>query len=186
MSPILGIYASQLSGHLGAPTGVYESIATTTLASTTASVTFSSISSAYTHLQIRCIARDSSTPGTLDLQFNGDTGSNYARHALYGDGASAAAAGSATQTYMRAGDIATSGSTANVFGAYVIDILDYTSTNKNKTMRALGGFDNNGSGTINLRSSLWYATPAAITSITLFITSSSFAANSSFALYGIK
>ena len=167
-------------------TNSYESISTTTLGSTTASVTFSSISSAYTHLQIRCIARDSSTPAVLDLQFNGDTGSNYARHALYGDGVSATSAASTTQTYMRAGDIASSSSTAGVFGAYVIDILDYTSTNKNKTVRMFGGIDNNGGGTINLRSSLWYATPAAVTSITLFITGSSFATNSSFALYGIK
>jgi hypothetical protein len=67
-----------------------------------------------------------------------------------------------------------------------MDILDYTSTNKNKTVRSLGGFDRNGGGIITLSSSLWFKTPEAITSIRLKPQSSSWTQYSSFALYGIK
>ena len=53
MTPILGIMASAISGNLWAPGKDYDSIATTTLGSSTASVTFSSIPSTYRYLQIR-------------------------------------------------------------------------------------------------------------------------------------
>jgi hypothetical protein len=69
----------------------------------------------------------------------------------------------------------------------VIDILDYTSTNKNKTIRTLGGFDMNGKGFAALFSGLWYKAPEAVTRIDLTSnTTLDFAVNSSFALYGIK
>jgi hypothetical protein len=76
-----------------------------------------------------------------------------------------------------------------MFGGGVVDILDYASTSKNKTIRTLSGADINGAGgDLRLSSGLWFATPAAITSITLYANggSSDFAQYSSFALYGIK
>jgi hypothetical protein len=74
----------------------------------------------------------------------------------------------------------------NVFGAGVTDILDYTNTSKNTTVRALGGADANGSGSIDLTSAAWLNTNA-VTSITLTTNNgSTFTAGSSFALYGIK
>jgi hypothetical protein len=85
--PILGIMASQISGHLFAPSGAYDSIATTTLSSPAASITFSSIPATYTHLQIRGIARSTAAAGNVSIAYNSDTGSNYAGHDLYGDGA---------------------------------------------------------------------------------------------------
>lgn len=172
---ILGIYASQISGHL--VTNSYESIATLNLGGTT-NGTFSSIPSTYKHLQIR--GRWGASGSAL-IQFNGDTASNYGNHLLYGDGASAAASSETAVGYIRIGYQASD--TYNVGG--VIDILDYTSTNKNKTTRALSGWDNNGSGVIRLDSGLWFATPAAITSIKIY-NATNFAANSTFALYGIK
>jgi hypothetical protein len=76
---------------------------------------------------------------------------------------------------------------ANIFAGMVIDILDYTSTSKNKTVRSLGGYDRNGAGEISLSSGLWYASPAAITSIELTTTATTeFKSYSQFALYGIK
>jgi len=52
-------------------------------------------------------------------------------------------------------------------------------------MRAISGFDNNGSGTIGLTSGLFVDTNP-ITSIKLKWSGNNFAANSSFALYGIQ
>jgi hypothetical protein len=188
--PILGIMASQISGHLWAPEGAYDSLATVTLSASAASIDFVGIPSGYKHLQIRYLSRSSRTATTdsFSIRFNSDTASNYARHYLYGDGASASAGASTSQTSANIGTQAAASASANIFGVGVIDVLDYTSSNKNKTIRCLSGTDQNGSGDIQLTSGLYFATPAAITSITLLAQggSANFVANSTFALYGIK
>ena len=82
--PVLGIIASQISGHLFQPTGAYDSIATSTVgAGGAASIVFSSIPSTYTHLQIRGIVRISAI-AEMRMQFNGDTATNYSWHELSG------------------------------------------------------------------------------------------------------
>jgi hypothetical protein len=58
-------------------TATYEKIATTTLGSTTATVTFSSISGAYTDLVLVERLVKSITGGSLQVRFNSDTGTNY-------------------------------------------------------------------------------------------------------------
>jgi hypothetical protein len=180
---LLGIIASQNYPRI---TGSYESIETYIVGSGgQSSVTFSSIPATFTHLQIRSISRDARAyyGSPMDLTFNGSGATAYARHRLAGDGSSATSGADTSQTYMR---LEGGGNTANTFNASIIDILDYTSTNKNKTVRQLAGIDANGSGDVTLVSGLWYATPAAITSITLTPFSSPFAQYSHFALYGIK
>ena len=187
--PILGIIASAISGNLFAPSGAYDSIATTTVGSGGASsITFSSIPATYTHLQIRMLARDSraNTATNLYLQFNGDTGANYTAHELYGNG-SAAVAGfeGASQTSALAVRVAGNNAAASSFGAGVLDVLDYANTNKYKTMRSLSGFDDNSVGQIWFISGLWMST-SAVTSITITPVTSPILQYSSFALYGIK
>ena len=178
-NPILGILAS--SGAVAG--GSYQSIATVSVGSGGASnVEFTSIPSTYKHLQIRYIARGSILTNSL-MQFNSDTGSNYSWHVLYGTGSSALAAGGGTNTFMYASNIASA--TSNFTGG-VIDILDYASTSKYKTMRTLGGYDANGSGEIGLFSGAWLSTNA-LTSIKLYPNSSgTYSQYSQFALYGIK
>jgi hypothetical protein len=176
--PILGIIASQDYNRV---TNSYESIATVTVGSGGASdVTFSSIPSTYTHLQIRFLARSSGSPDTK-VQYNSDTTTtNYRTHLLYGDQASAVASTLANTAYV--GYIATA---SNTFGASVVDVLDYANTNKYKTARSLAGYDANGSGYAILYSHLWMST-SAITSIKIYPDSGNFTQYSSFALYGIK
>ena len=188
--PVLGIVASQISGHLFGPTGAYDSIATVTVSTATSTVTFSSIPSTYTHLQIRGIAKSARTGSArheLIIKLNGSS-TPYAHHQLYGNGASAAAlvTASTTQGLLGINCVPSTGYTSQ-FGVVVADILDYASTNKNKTIRSLAGTDNNGAGFISLSSALWYATPAAITSIALTVDGGhNFEQYSQFALYGIK
>jgi hypothetical protein len=168
----------------------YESIATVTVGSGgSANVEFTSIPATYTHLQIRGIGQSSRT-GTnrsdLLVKFNGSS-TGYAYHYLQGNGSAAAAAGASSQTY---GTVVSNAIPAqdytSQFGAVVIDILDYANTNKNTTLRGLGGTDNNGAGAIALGSTLWNNT-AAITSIELTIDGAyNFKQYSQFALYGIK
>ena len=169
----------------GSASTSYDSIATFTLASATSSVTFSSIPSTYTHLQIRAMARCDAavTIRNTNIQMNGDTAANYSLHELSGNGAAAAGAAAASQTSMEGFILSGSSIAASTFGVTIIDILDYTNTNKNKTVRALSGMDANGSGSIYLYSGAWLST-AAITSIKL-APASNFVQYSSFALYGI-
>jgi len=184
MTPILGIMASQISGHLYAPTGSMFHIATTTLSTTTAYVEFSSIAADYTHLQIRGIAQGASGGSAL-ATFNSDTGANYSNHHLQGDGATATAQGSASTTSInicRNGGIST---TADIFSGFVIDILDYANTNKYKTTRALNGHDLNGSGKINFESGNWRSS-SAISTVRLTQNGSGFTQYTSFSLYGVK
>lgn len=179
--PILGTIASQISGHLFTPSA-FDSIATTTLSSPQSTITFSAIPSTYTHLQIRMLANANAD---LNFQLNGDTTSIYPYHFLYGAGTSATSAADVSYTRGYFGYGGFSGATA--FTAVICDILDYTSTNKKKTVRTLTGSSSNTGGGVMLASTLWNATPAAITSINIFsFGGANFGTGSSFALYGIK
>ncbi|NBT49322.1 MAG: hypothetical protein EBT07_16175 [Actinobacteria bacterium] len=170
----------------------YESIATVTVGSGGSStVTFSSIPSTYSHLQVRFIGRSSNTgTGTdnLHIRINSDSGSNYAEHYFSGTGAITdyGTQTSITNLVLREG-LPRNGNSASIFSAGVIDLLDYTSTNKNKTIRSLWGHDRNGAGMVGFGSGLYFATPAAISTLTFTVESSyNFVEYSKFALYGIK
>ena len=166
--------------------GDYESIATYTLGSSQATISFSSIPSTYKHLQIRAISRmtASATADTCWAQFNSDTtSSNYIAHGLYGTGSTTGAYAD-TGAYAQIGIVSANTAGANMFGAFVMDILDYKDTNKFKTTRTLSGTDINGDGQLRFVSALWRNTNA-ITSIDIK-GNSNFGQYSSFALYGIK
>lgn len=159
----------------------FESIATATPTGTT--VTFSSIPSTYKSLQLRVLSFGSAG-GANNMQFNGDTGANYVRHTLYGDGTTVTAGSNVGASSIFINGRATPLSTT--YGeASIIDIVDYANTSKNKTVRIFSGADNNGSGESDLFSGLWLNT-GAISSITINISAGAFATGSSIALYGIK
>jgi hypothetical protein len=168
----------------------YESIATANGTGSSGTITFSSIPSTYKHLQIRCIANNNSGAFSLRLRLNGDTGSNYAHHVLEGGGSSAYAYGAASATaILYAGSaIGGGGSGSDFMATSIIDIIDYATTTKNKTVRTLNGYDTNGATDaqlIRLTSGLWMNT-AAINSISIIDVSANFTTDSQFALYGIK
>ena len=178
---------SGMAGNTFIYPGSYESIATSTLTTSTADITFSSIPSTYTHLQIRFIAKSTNSATAADnlaFRFNSDTGGNYTRHYLDGSGTSATAGPNTGVTQVYATCAQTS-STPDAFGVGVLDILDYTNTNKYTTTRALSGADFNASGgAIQFTSGLWLNT-AAITTINIRALSGNLTQYSQFALYGI-
>jgi len=181
--PILGILASSVP----AAAGDYESIATVTVGSGgAANVEFTSIPSTYAHLQIRALTFRTSEGNSLKVQYNSDTGNNYARHSIYGSGSAAAASATTSTSFV---ELAWAGKTVTSGGsAAVMDILDYKDTNKYKTSRSLFGYDLNGSGYVVLASGLWMNTNA-ITSIKITPdnpANGDFLQYSHFALYGIK
>ena len=176
------------SGGAGGGGTAFESIATASGTGSSDTVTFSSIPSTYKHLQIRAMGRSTSTDANPAMNFNSDSGSNYAYHYLFATGATVIASGSASVT--RIGDVeyaTNSGAAANIMGLTLIDIHDYSSTTKNKTVRIFSGRDLNGSGNAVLMSGLWMNTNA-ITSISLKLTAAgnNWTTSSVFSLYGIK
>jgi hypothetical protein len=187
---LLNVISGLLSGG-AAPAAAtsYESIATVNLTGTQTTVTFSSIPSTFKHLQIRANIRGAGGAWNF-LTFNGDaTQSNYYAHELAGNGSSAYANAYAGGASPKGIQLFVTYGFSNIFTGAVIDILDYTSTNKAKTVRCLSGWDGNSttpSGEVRLTSGLWSATPAAITSLSLVTNGGDYQNYSSFALYGIK
>lgn len=191
---MLNSIVALLESGAGGGGGAYESIATVTLASDTATVTFSSIPSTYASLQIRAIAKNSYTTNRgvslSRIRFNSDTASNYSYHRLTGDGASAVASGGASQTYLYCFDTNGYGASDNsIFATGILDILDYASTTKNKTLRSFSGVNQNSATaseqSIGLESGLWVSI-SAINRIDITSGGGNWKTGTIFSLYGIK
>ena len=185
--PILGIMASQISGHLFAPSGAYDSIATVTLSSPAASVTFSSIPATYTDL---ILITSALSPGGGNnsrgyrFELNADTGTNYSQTWLANSTTTAVSSREATQTRGRIGSIS---ETASDMSSIITNFLDYSNTTTYKTVLSRSS-NANTNGDINVFSgvSLWRST-SAINAIKLTMSdNSSFITGSSFKLYGIE
>lgn len=143
-------------------------------------VIFNDIPQNYKHLQLRISGNTSA--GSANLKFNSDSGINYSRHYLEGNGSTVVSGASIGYANM---DIVTAPNNSNIYGANVIDILDYANNAKYKTVRNLSGFDTNGGGYLTYFSGLWLNT-AAINSITINPYSGTITQYSRFSLYGIK
>ncbi len=156
-------------------TSTYEKIATTTLGSAASSVTFSSISSAYTDLVAVISAK--ATTGTPVTQFriNSDSGSNYSRTFMFGDGSSASSSRSSNVTEIGMASI-----NATNFTPHNLSFNNYSNTTTYKTILYKGGLDYPAA-----QVALWRNT-SAISTIDLIISSSTYTSGSTFTLYGIK
>jgi hypothetical protein len=167
--------------------GSYESIATVTVGSGGASsIDFTNIPSTYSHLQIRAITKGSTT-SRIWMRFNNvSTGTPYDYHSLYGNGTSAGAIADTSENEIW---LAVDGqsATTDTFTGLIVDILDYSNTNKNKTTRSLGGhsIDSASYWIVWFESGLWRSTNA-INRITLTASSGTFSQYSTFALYGVN
>jgi hypothetical protein len=160
---------------------------TVTTVGGTASITFSSIPQTFTHLQLRSFCRSTAAVGTGNIlaEFNGDTGSNYTRHIIQADGGSVVVAAAVSAASASVGGVVGTSAASNTFEASISDILDYSSTNRNKTSKDLRGCDYNGAGIVAIYSSSWMNT-SALTSIRIFPASGNFDVGSRFDLYGVS
>ena len=158
----------------------YTPLATTTLGSAAASVTFSSISGAYTDLVLIVNFGTTAAGEVTGLQLNTDTGSNYSMTSIYGNG-------TGVVTYRRSNDTAMNygnwvGSTTTLNGSNgIYEIMNYSNTTTYKT--AIGR-SNDASAQTEFTVGLWRNT-AAVTSVTFFVTITTLKAGSTFTLYGI-
>jgi hypothetical protein len=166
-------------------------ISSQTLASTAASVTFSSIPATYTDLVLRVSARDTTTSaiiGGTTFTFNGSSGSLYSITKLIGDGGTASSSRRSNITsdeFYYPG--ANAGMTANTFGSVEIYIPSYTAS-QNKPFSTFAVTENNSGTAGDTEIDAWanlYRDTAAISSIVInaYV---NFAIGSSFYLYGLK
>jgi hypothetical protein len=165
----------------------YEPIATTTLGSATASITFSTIPATYTDLRIVFVGKSAAGGSAVEnfgVQFNSDTGTNYSRTRLSGDG-SAAASARGTNNVALIFTEALAGSTATSPSYVAFDVFSYAGST-NKTVLAESSLDQNGSGTVARNVGLWRST-AAITTIKVYdYGGNNLAIGTTATLYGIK
>jgi hypothetical protein len=158
----------------------YVALATNTLSSAAASVTFSSISGSYTDLVLVCAVVSSTTADDIWLRYNSDTASNYSWTNLSGNGTTAISDRFSSQTYFR---ITRNGYTSTTLPTnHIINIQNYSNTTTKKT--SLVRSNNSAIGT-DAVVGLWGATPAAISTILVSMASGNFATGSTFTLYGI-
>jgi hypothetical protein len=157
-----------------------------TVSSATTGINFTSIPQTFTHLQFRISASTNGATDSITIYgFDGTGGSaNAAYHILYANGSNAYSYG-VTGQYNPAFTQLPATSTSQR-GAVIVDILDYTSTNKYKTVRSMGGYDGNGSGYIALTSVLpfGFGSSTALSSVWFYV-ANSFSVGSRIDLYGI-
>ena len=185
-------YSSSSSSITLLPPSSYESIATVTVGAGGAStISFTSIPQTYKHLQIRGVIRGnpSYTDGEYGLvRLNTDTGTNYSATYTFGNGTAAGSGsfGSSATSWAISQIGNNTPDLANSFGGNIWDILDYSNTNKYKTMRGLNGVQRASNGTMVLSTGQWRSN-SAVTTITLHTGGGTlWTQYSTLALYGIK
>lgn len=159
-------------------------------AGSASSIDFTNIASTYTDLVIKLSLRSNnggSNYDRMDMQFNGDTASNYKNMLVYGTGSGTPGTdngGGLTSTirfFYTNGDA----STSNTFSNAEIYIPNYASSNQ-KSVSLDSVSENNATAAIaGLNAGLWTGT-SAITSIKIFCPSSTLKQYTTAYLYGIK
>jgi len=173
-------------------TATYDCIATTTLGSNTATVTFSTISGSYTDLVLVANIQGVSTVSEAQavyLKYNSDSSSNYSSTRIQGNGSSASSNRYSNQTSNFMGLMPSFTTAGSKFGPNIWHLQNYSNTTTYKTI--VGRFNSEGTGVagedrVGAFVGLWRSTNA-ITAIELSNSATSgFANGSTFTLYGIK
>lgn len=160
------------------PAGMtYTPLATTKLTSSSDTVTFSSIPSGYTDLVLVSQAKGTGS-SPIYVRINSDTGTNYSDTEVFGYLGAAYSTRSTGNSYLF---LNVTGSSLNgTWGSGITNFNNYSNTTTYKTM--LTRFNSAAEATALV--GLWRST-AAINSLTLYTTSSTFLDGSTFTLYGI-
>lgn len=158
----------------------YEKIATTTLGSAASLITFSSIAASWTDLRLVITALQGSG-NNIGLRFNSDSGSNYSRTVLRGDGSSTFSSRNQSDTEI---DLNREALSSTIPSLYTADIFSYAGSTY-KTLLTTSNEDRNGSGNVVRAVGLWSST-SAITSILISsLSADTMGAGTTATLYGI-
>jgi hypothetical protein len=156
----------------------YEPIATQTLSSTAAIITFSSIPSTYTDLVLVVACLDSAA-GRTRLRLNTDSTTKYSRTNLVGNGSNANSYQASNDTQFDLSVAA--GTSSTVPTAQIISINNYSNTTTNKTILSRYSL---ASGATELMCGVYRST-SAINSVSYF-TQGTLQIGTTFTIYGIK
>jgi hypothetical protein len=171
----------------GGAAGAFDLLETTNITGTTNNVSFTGLGSLtdYSHLQIRMVGRLSSNAtgdGSTSIIFNSEGYPNIQGHYLLGNGSSVTSSDSPDMIpYWAPFNLEDSGA----YMALVLDVLDFSSTTKATTARALWGNATTNSKKVGLSSGGMFLT-SAITTINCWSNGGGWVAGSRFSLYGIK
>jgi len=164
------------------PTATYDKIATTTLSSANATITFSSIAASWTDLRLVFVVSSTSTATNFQVQFNSDTAANYSSTYLNGNGTAASSGKNTSATNIQFTDVTATSTT--VPQMYTMDIFSYAGSTY-KTALGTSSQDYNGSGSSASIVGLYRST-SAITSITLKTSGApTFSIGTTATIYGI-
>jgi hypothetical protein len=179
--PIVGSFAGASArayglgaGGLAVPVG-YNSIASTSVgASSVSSITFSGIPSNYKHLQIRAVIKPA---GSTNIALTTNLSSFARRHQMYFFTGNKGASTDTTNQVVY--------NDSALVAVAIIDILDYSNTNKYKTIKSNNGYQNGDtSGFFGMITTLETST-GGINSITLTGSSNNMVEMTRVSLYGI-
>ncbi len=160
-----------------------------TLLATTATVTFSAISQAYTSLRLLYTARGTAATTAIDVYctFNSDGAANYDQELIFQSGTTVTGFEALAQVRVLLGPMAGSTSPAGACGAHETVLVGYSQANFHKPVRT-DGYARFNTGTGNSFNAHYYGfwrSTAAITRIDLAPSTGSFAAGCIFSLYGV-
>jgi hypothetical protein len=161
------------------PAGVsaYTALANVTLGSSATTVTFSSIGQGFRDLVLVITGTQAVDSGIVDMRINADSGSNYSRVYMEGNGSTASST-SATSSFLRASG--NSNHFNQTRSSIIYNIMDYSATDKHKSLLIRTDNASLISGAVAAR----WASTSAITSLILY--SDGFQASSTLALYGVS
>jgi hypothetical protein len=158
-------------------------LATVTLGASASSVTFSSIPATYRDLIL--IANGSPSDNSFPVitsRFNADTGANYSRVRMQGSGSGSGASSAASgQSNLELASSFGAGSSSSGRFILVAQVMDYSATDKHKTVLARSGTSLDGVEAIAAR----WANTDAVTSWVILTSTAAFASGTTFGLYGI-
>lgn len=158
----------------------YDKLATTTLGSNTATITFPSIDQTYTDLILIINYKLNNANGNILVRCNGDTGNNYNYNSMFNNGASVGATWGNTFSGLLVGGVVANSVAESII---ILQINSYANTTTYKTGSARG---NDAADAVDRTGCMWKST-AAINSLTILNNAGNqFLTNSMFTLYGIK
>ena len=165
----------------------YVALATQTLGSAAATVTFSSISAAYTDLVLVFNGYNATVDGGSPfIQFNSDTTTNYSYTWLSGDGTSATSGRDTAKAQIALNAVTGWDTTSTQPGMNIVHIMNYANTTTFKTVIGRTSLASATYPGIEAIVGLWRKTPEAINTILISLSAGgTFAIGTTFSLYGI-
>ena len=162
----------------------YRLIATAFGTGSSNQIIFDSIPQGYKHLQLRYVTRSTNASNSALVYLLQNNSANPRTHRMIGNGSGKATDSPTAAVYTST--MAANNATSNSHGVAVVDILDYSSTSKYKTIRSFNGVLTGSGSEVGLWSGFWADSLAAISYLSVVSPDGNFTTSSRVSLYGIR